>query len=273
MLFRSGGRLALTAVLLHVLGHGLGKSVLFIGSGAVLRATGSSRVAAVRGLLARSPLLGGAFGLALLALLGLPPFSLFASELGIVRAGFQEGIGWAVVVALALMLIIVAAVSRIGGRMILGSPPSAQPPDAETAAGTAEPALAAVAAGAAQPVEAAGGSGDGRAAEASGASKAAPAEPALAAVAATAARSVATGTGAGEGQAAEAALAQAPDDGPGEAAEVGASAEAGGGAEPAGVPAGVAVAMVAGLAACGLLGVTAGPLQSILDNAAQVVAP
>lgn len=263
----AGGRLALTAVLLHVLGHGLGKSVLFIGSGTILHVTGSSRVAAVRGLLARSPLLGGAFGLALLALLGLPPFSLFASELGIFRAGFQDGIGWAVAVALVLLLVIVAAVGRIGSRMILGSPLSAQPPDAETAAGAAEPVLAAVAAGAPQAAaQPAAGAGDRRATEASGAPEAASAEPVLVAVATPAAHSAETGAGT---DAAEAAPAEASDEEPGGPAKAGASA----GAEPVKVPAGVAVAMVAGLVACGLLGVTAGPLQSILDNAAQVVVP
>jgi len=263
----AGGRLALTAVLLHVLGHGLGKSVLFIGSGTILHATGSSRVAAVRGLLARSPLLGGAFGLALLALLGLPPFSLFASELGIFRAGFQDGIGWAVAVALVLLLVIVAAVGRIGSRMILGSPLSAQPPDAETAAGAAEPVLAAVAAGAPQAAaQPAAEAGDRRATEASGTPEAASAEPVLVAVATPAAHSAETGAGT---DAAEAAPAKASDEEPGGTAKAGASA----GAEPVKVPAGVAVAMVAGLVACGLLGITAGPLQSILDNAAQVVVP
>ncbi len=40
------------------------------------------------------PLLAGCLGLGVLALLGFPPFSLFASELGIVRAGFAAGLGW-----------------------------------------------------------------------------------------------------------------------------------------------------------------------------------
>ena len=43
-------------------------------------------------------------------LLGLPPFSLFASELAIARAGIADGLGWAVAIALALMLVVFAAV-------------------------------------------------------------------------------------------------------------------------------------------------------------------
>ncbi|MEU0570824.1 proton-conducting transporter membrane subunit [Nonomuraea sp. NPDC005983] len=120
-----GNGLALTAVLLHILGHGLGKSVLFIGSGQIQQAVGSSQIAAVRGLAARSPVLAGAFALGLLALVGLPPFSLFASELGIARAGFTSGLGWAVAVALALMLVVLAGVGGAAGRMLLGDPGAA----------------------------------------------------------------------------------------------------------------------------------------------------
>ncbi|MFF5212502.1 proton-conducting transporter membrane subunit [Streptosporangium sp. NPDC000396] len=121
-----GSRLALAAVLLHILGHGLGKSVLFLSSGHLHQATGSSRIDAVRGLASRAPLLAGIFALGLLALLGIPPFSLFASEIGIVRAAFTADLGWAIALALVLMLVIVAAVGRHGRRMLLGPPSGAQ---------------------------------------------------------------------------------------------------------------------------------------------------
>jgi hydrogenase-4 component F len=115
-----GNTLALAAVLLHILGHGLGKSVLFLSAGQLHQAVGSSLISGVRGLTARAPLLAGAFALGLLALLGMPPFSLFASELGIARAGFAAGLGWAVAPALLLMLVIVAAVGRHARLMLLG---------------------------------------------------------------------------------------------------------------------------------------------------------
>ncbi|GLW64782.1 hydrogenase [Actinomadura rubrobrunea] len=117
-----GTSLAVTAVLLHILGHGLAKSAAFLASGHIQQATGSTRVDAVRGLLARVPLTAGVFGAALAALLGFPPFSLFASELGVFRAGFAAGMGWAVTAALLLMLVIVAAVAARAGRMLLGAP-------------------------------------------------------------------------------------------------------------------------------------------------------
>ncbi|MPZ85311.1 MAG: hydrogenase [Actinophytocola sp.] len=141
-----GGPLALAAVLLHILGHGLTKAVLFLGAGRVLQLTGSSRIdtddllagssiAPVRGLVVRHPVLAGAIGVGVLALIGLPPFSLFASELGIARAGFAAGLGWLTAVALALVVVIAVALIGHTSRMLLGDPPNDPPggPGAATA--------------------------------------------------------------------------------------------------------------------------------------------
>ncbi|WP_026405368.1 proton-conducting transporter membrane subunit [Actinomadura rifamycini] len=117
-----GSRLAITAVLLHILGHGLAKSVAFLASGHIHQAVGGSRIDAVRGLAARAPLVAGGFGAAVLALLGFPPFGLFASEIGIFRAGFAEGFGWAVGAALLLLLVITAALAARTAGMLLGAP-------------------------------------------------------------------------------------------------------------------------------------------------------
>ncbi|MEU5943511.1 proton-conducting transporter membrane subunit [Micromonospora sp. NPDC047548] len=127
----TGSRLAITAVLLHILGHGLGKAVAFCGAGQLLATTGSTRITAVRGLAGRHPALAGGFGLALLALLGLPPFSLFASELGIARAGLAAGHGWAIAAAFTLVLVAFAALARHGAGILLGPPdptPATDPP-------------------------------------------------------------------------------------------------------------------------------------------------
>jgi hydrogenase-4 component F len=117
-----GTPLAIAAALLHILGHGLGKAVLFCTSGELLLTDGTTRIAGVRGLLARRPLLGGLFGLGLLALLGLPPFSLFASELAIARAGVADDMGWAVAIAFVLVFVIFAAIVGHAQQMLLGEP-------------------------------------------------------------------------------------------------------------------------------------------------------
>jgi hydrogenase-4 component F len=125
-----GTRLAVTAALLHVLGHGLGKAVVFCSSGEILLAEGTTEIAGVSGLLARRPFVGATFGLGLLALLGLPPFSLFASELAIARAGIAEGLGWAVAVALVLLLVIFGAVAGHARHMLLGGAAGSGPREA-----------------------------------------------------------------------------------------------------------------------------------------------
>jgi hydrogenase-4 component F len=61
-------------------------------------------------------------GLGVLALLGFPPFSLFASELGIFRGGFAAGTGVVTSIALVLVLVITAALFNHAGHMLLGNP-------------------------------------------------------------------------------------------------------------------------------------------------------
>jgi hydrogenase-4 component F len=69
--------------------------------------------------------LAATFAVSLVALLGLPPFSLFASELGIARGGLASGHGWAVAVAFGLILVAFAAIVRHASAMLLGDPPAA----------------------------------------------------------------------------------------------------------------------------------------------------
>jgi hydrogenase-4 component F len=123
----AGTPLAIAAVLLHILGHGLAKGVLFLASGEILLAEGTSQIAGVPALLSRRPVLGGIFGFGLVALLGLPPFSLFASELNMLRAEVAAGLGWAAAIALACMAVIFAAVMAHGRHLLLGdAPPQGQ---------------------------------------------------------------------------------------------------------------------------------------------------
>lgn len=116
-----GTPLAIAAILLHILGHGIGKAVLFCGSGQILAATGTTQIAGVRGLLMRRPVLGATFALGLAALIGLPPFSLFASELGLARAGVQAGLGWVIALTMVLLLVVFVAITVRTAPMLFGS--------------------------------------------------------------------------------------------------------------------------------------------------------
>jgi hydrogenase-4 component F len=120
-----GTRLAVAALLLHMAGHGLAKTVAFLSSGHILHRHASSRITDVRALATRMPLLAGLLGLAILALLGFPPAALFASELSIARAGATAGLGWITAAAFTLVVAAFAAITAHTGRMLLGPPPDA----------------------------------------------------------------------------------------------------------------------------------------------------
>jgi hydrogenase-4 component F len=117
----AGTPLAIAAVLLHILGHGLTKGVLFLTSGEILSVEGTSEIAKVKSLVSRRPALGAIFGLGLIALLGFPPFSLFVSEINMLRAELQVGLGWAGAISLVLVAVIFGAMVSHGRRLLFGS--------------------------------------------------------------------------------------------------------------------------------------------------------
>ncbi len=72
--------LAFTAALLHVLNHSLFKNLLFLGSGAVLAATGERNMEHLGGLIHRMPLTAFTFLVGCVAISALPPLNGFVSE-------------------------------------------------------------------------------------------------------------------------------------------------------------------------------------------------
>jgi hydrogenase-4 component F len=115
-----GGPIALAAVLLHLIGHGLAKASLFVVAGRMLAAEGTTTIADVRGLLSRRPDVAVPLVIGMTALLGFPPFALFFSEVAIVLAGWRAGLGWAMALMVALLLAVVAGLVRATASMVLG---------------------------------------------------------------------------------------------------------------------------------------------------------
>ncbi len=124
----AGSPLAIAAVLLHMLGHGLTKSTLFISSGEIAHAEGTTEIARLRALLARRPVLGGIFGCGLLALLGFPPFSLFISEFAMARAEVNVGLWWVVATSLICLSVIFVSITNHARHFLLGSESSGTVP-------------------------------------------------------------------------------------------------------------------------------------------------
>ena len=116
-----GGPLAIGAALLHMLGHGLAKSSVFVVSGRILAVEGTTQIAGLRALMTRRPGLAVPLLAAMAALLGMPPFVLFFTEVAIVVAGFQRGMGWVLTVAVGLLLVAFIGLARHTGDMAFGA--------------------------------------------------------------------------------------------------------------------------------------------------------
>ncbi|MGE4279442.1 MAG: hydrogenase 4 subunit B [Magnetospirillum sp.] len=81
--------LALVAGLYHMANHSVFKTLLFLGSGAVIAATGHRSLGALGGLLKRMPWTGAAFLVGSAAIASLPPLNGFVSEWLILQSLFK----------------------------------------------------------------------------------------------------------------------------------------------------------------------------------------
>ncbi|HEY3063006.1 MAG TPA: hydrogenase 4 subunit F [Chloroflexota bacterium] len=119
-----GGPLALFAAGLHLVGHALGKALLFFAAGNVAQRYDTRSMARIRGAASALPLSGTALLAGGLFLAGAPPSALFASELSILAAGFERGHWLAAAVLIACVaLIFVGMLFHIGG-LALGRGPA-----------------------------------------------------------------------------------------------------------------------------------------------------
>jgi len=116
----AGTTLAIAALLLHVLAHGIGKTVLFLASGQLQAAHDSTAIADMTAVLRRSRLIGISLAVGVIVLLGLPPFAMFASELAIVRSLANARLTWALGAGMLLIAVAFAALARNTGRILLG---------------------------------------------------------------------------------------------------------------------------------------------------------
>ena len=132
--------LGMAGCLLHVWNHALFKSLLFLGAGSVVHATGTRDLEQAGGLARRMPVTAGLFLLGSLAICGLPPLNGFVSELfvylGLVRAGVSPGSAWAaapVPILAATGALAVACFVKVVGVVFLGTPRSAAAREAHEA--------------------------------------------------------------------------------------------------------------------------------------------
>lgn len=102
---------AIFGALFHMINHSLTKSMLFLSSGSILQKYDTREISKIRGLLKVLPVSGTAFFLGLLAITGTPPFSVFASEINIIAAIFDQGSFLPGVVFVFLLAIVFAGIA------------------------------------------------------------------------------------------------------------------------------------------------------------------
>ncbi len=111
--FGMGGPIANFAALLHMTVHSLTKSAIFFAVGHASQKTGTQLIDKIRGLLVLSPTVGWGLMLGALAILGMPPFGVFASEFLILTTAMRDH-PWATpILLLALGVAFGAIFSRV----------------------------------------------------------------------------------------------------------------------------------------------------------------
>jgi len=111
--FGIGGPVATYAGLLHMTVHSLVKSAIFFAVGHACQKAGTQVISDIRGLVTVSPTVGFGLLFGSLAILGMPPFGVFASEFLILTTAMRE-LPWATPI---LLLSLGVAFASIFGRV------------------------------------------------------------------------------------------------------------------------------------------------------------
>jgi hydrogenase-4 component F len=120
-----GGSAANFGAMQQIVSHSVTKSFCFFAAGAALLAVGTREIAAVRGLIRRSPLAGAALIFGGLAIAGAPPMAVFLSEFTILKAGLTQGRYVATGLLATFIVIAFFGVMAHVNRMVFGAPGNA----------------------------------------------------------------------------------------------------------------------------------------------------
>jgi hydrogenase-4 component F len=113
--FGMGGPLANFAGLLHMTMHSLTKSAIFFAVGHIAQVKGSQKISDIKGLTSSHPMLGWGFVLGVVAIAGLPPFGIFASEFLVVTSTMARAPLLALPLVLGLLVGFAALILRLQG--------------------------------------------------------------------------------------------------------------------------------------------------------------
>jgi hydrogenase-4 component F len=130
--FGMGGPVATFAGLLHMTAHSLTKSAIFFAVGHAAQKTGTQIIDHIRGLIDTSPAVGWGLMIGGLAILGMPPFGVFASEFLILTTAMREH-PWATPILLAALGVAFASIFSKVQSMVFGETTAQRLPHAPAA--------------------------------------------------------------------------------------------------------------------------------------------
>jgi hydrogenase-4 component F len=118
--FGMGGPVANFAALLHMTVHSLTKSAIFFTAGHAAQQAGTQMMAQIRGLAQVNPTVGWGLMIGTVAILGLPPFGVFASEFLLLTTAMRSQ-PWAAPILLVSLAVAFASVFGKVLPMVFGS--------------------------------------------------------------------------------------------------------------------------------------------------------
>jgi hydrogenase-4 component F len=117
--FGMGGAVATFAALLHMTMHALTKSAIFFAVGHATQKSGTQMMENIRGLIKTNPTVGWGLMIGTLAILGMPPFGVFASEFLILTTAMHD-YPWSMPFLLMALGVAFAAIFSRVQRMVFG---------------------------------------------------------------------------------------------------------------------------------------------------------
>ena len=115
--------LSVFGALFHMINHSITKSMLFLASGSLLHKYKTKQIDCITGVLKLLPVSGTVFFVGLLAIAGTPPFGVFASELSILKALFDDDRLMTGILTAVLLACVFAGMAYTMFEMFLGDPP------------------------------------------------------------------------------------------------------------------------------------------------------
>jgi len=117
-----GGFIGLFGALFHIINHSIAKPLMFFASGTISQKFGTKAMSEIKGIIKIMPVTAVVFLVGGLALVGIPPFNIFASEFLILTSGFESGQLLAASLFLLFSVVIFAGLTRHLMPMVFGNP-------------------------------------------------------------------------------------------------------------------------------------------------------